>query len=143
MVARIKLKNNIIEVEGKAYSATQMVFKGVFTGRLLLSREKVEGFLDASGEVGVFIEDEWVFVEGGFNPGSLVKSISIHETPGSLLVLAGGRRLKSSEALLELDNARVVVNLTIHPLNLTAALENPSLEVSRKAFTTVIKIKSL
>lgn len=142
-MAYITFRNSIVEVDGKAYSAPLVVLRGVFTGELALSRERVEGSLTVEDSVNVSVEDEAVFITQAVDLKGPTTSIGIREAPRGVLVSIDNGRYKGAEATLMLEKARAVVNLVFHPLNIKVVVENPYIEVEHRLFGVAVKARSL
>jgi len=143
MAAQIVIRNNIVEVDDEAYSAQLIVLKGVLTGELTLAHGGIEATLTVKGDARVSKETEGLFIEGSTNINGPFRSVLIKEAQKGFEVTTESEKMRGVDIVVKLDNARCILNITLHPLSVEIIVENPHIEVDRSIFSVVVKARSL
>ncbi len=143
MTTRIILRNDVVDVNGRAYSAPQIVLKGVFTGEIVLTRDKIEGVLTADTDPRVLLEENILFVDNGVELTGTVNSIDIRGMQRDIAISTGIGKYRGSEVVVRLENTRSIISLSTHPLNARLVFENSYIEVKQSFLDVIIKVRSL
>lgn len=120
-MARIKLANTIVEVDGRAISSSEYIICGKLSGSIRIAGEAIAGEISA-GDLEIIREDPLVMLKEAGRPSCPPvepsdSSIKLTEKRGKLRVLVNNAAYTCSEAILEYNGVDIVIAIGLSPLN--------------------------
>lgn len=139
----VKIKDNLVEIGNKLYSATEVFIHGKVTGEIKFSKSGgISGEISFSGEVDVYMETPGILIVEEISGAPPPNRLEVLEHRKGLIVKMGSAVRDVYELVVRAENARLALSATFMPKKLILHYEPGTIKLEEKPFVMSIYVKS-
>ncbi|MEM0247156.1 MAG: hypothetical protein QXH02_04010 [Desulfurococcaceae archaeon] len=139
----VKIRDSLVEVGGKPYSATEVFIHGEVAGEIRVSKSSgISGEVLLSGKANVSMELPGVLVVEG-TPGALPPGrLEVHEYRKGLIVRTDNTVRDVYELVVKAESARLALSIVFAPKRIVLHYEPGAIRLEERPFLVSIYIRS-
>jgi hypothetical protein len=142
-VTEVKIKEGIIEVDGKPFHASELFLRGKFSGYIAVNKYAgVHGALESSKLLSAVLEYPGILVVGepSIKKGEI--KLEIVEYRKNLLIKTPRNQVEAYEVLVKIDNSDISLTAVFYPKRITIYCEPCSIKIDEKPYMINVYIRS-
>jgi len=140
----VSIKDALVEVGGKVYTAMELYIRGISTGYLLFNKvQGLKGVITIQEPLETFYEPTgMLFINGdGAKPGSM--NLELTESRRGVIARTPVKKWEISEILIRIENYPLSIMATFSPRRLVIYYNPDHILFSETPFHLEVKLRSL